>query len=174
VLLRDSTGFLDSLASGRRAVALVTYGEANAGTVGATLGAELRRSGHRVTTFRLHPTSAAPSYDSARVLVESAEYPLFAVSVRARDGKGSVAMPEPLAALLAGTQRPALVVSFGSPYLISQAPSVAAYLLAWTSNAMTEAGVAAALAGGPITGTLPIAIPPTYPIGAGLRRPRSP
>jgi len=37
VLLRDSTGILDSTASGRRRITLITYGEANAGTVGGVL-----------------------------------------------------------------------------------------------------------------------------------------
>jgi len=170
VLLRDSTGILDSTASGRRRITMISYGEANAGTVGGVLAGELRRRGHEVTAFRLYPTSGPASYDSARTALDGDGLALFAVSVRARESKGSIAMPEPLGTLMAASSRPVLLVSFGSPYIISQAPSVSGYLLAWLANPFTERAVAEALAGAAITGKLPVEIPPGYQIGAGVQR----
>ena len=170
VLLRDSTGILDSTAAGRCRIAVVTYGEANAGTVGGVLAGELRRHGHELTVFRLYPTSGPASYDSARATLDGDGLALFAVSVRARESKGSITMPEPLGTLIAGSVRPALLVSFGSPYIISQVPSVPAYLLAWLANPFTERAVAEALAGAAITGTVPVVVPPGYQIGAGIQR----
>jgi beta-N-acetylhexosaminidase len=62
-------------------------------------------------------------------------------------------------------------VSLGSPYLVLQAPGVQGYLLAWSAGPLTESAAAAALAGGAsISGTLPIRLPPLYPLGHGLRR----
>ena len=79
-------------------------------------------------------------------------------------------MPEPLGTLMAASSRSVLLVSFGSPYIISQAPSVSGYLLAWLANPFTERAVAEALAGAAITGKLPVEVPPGYQIGAGIRR----
>lgn len=175
VLLKDSLGVLDSLRRPVRRIAIITYGETNAGTVGAVLSGELRRRGYPTIVFRLHPPSGPASYDSARVMLTGGEVRLFVVSVRAREGKGSVAMPEPLARLIEETTgaAPTLLVSLGSPYLITQTPGVPGYLLGWVSNPLVEQAIAAALTGAPITGRLPVEIPPSYPIGAGLQRPAS-
>lgn len=169
VLLRDN-GTIDSLARRPRRVVLVTYGEGNGSGVGGTLAAELRSSGHTVTTFRLSPASGPASYDSARALVQAAPYPLFAVAVRARESAGTVAMPAPLGQLLEASGRRATLVSFGSPYLAIQTPSIGGYLLAWTSNPFTERAVARAFAGAAVTGRLPVSIPPLFRVGDGLRR----
>jgi hypothetical protein len=83
-----------------------------------------------------------------------------------------VALPDEAARLIReiNASRPTVLVSFGSPYVISQVPETGAYLLAWTANPVSEAAVAAALTGAAITGRAPIRIPPGYPIGAGLQR----
>lgn len=170
VLLKDSTTALRELERGPARIAMVTYGEANAATIGGGLAGALRRQGHEVSLFRLSPTSGPASYDSARVALAAAPVRLLAVSVRAREFKGGIAMPEPLADLVTGAGSAAVLISFGSPYLISQVPSVPAYLIAWVSNPLTEAAVAEALTGAAITGRLPVAIPPAWPIGAGVSR----
>lgn len=82
-------------------------------------------------------------------------------------------MPAAFAALIDSTTRnkPTLMVSFGSPYLVMQTPSIGSYLLAWQSKPMSERAVAAALAGeAPITGHLPIIIPGIAPYGYGIVR----
>jgi hypothetical protein len=173
VLVRDSLGAVDSLRAAPRDVALVTYGETNWASVGLTLVSELRAKGHRVTPFRLLPASGTASYDSAAVVLRQAPMALFAVSVRATAWRGSIAMPDSLAALIEATtrERPTVLVSLGSPYLLNQTPSVGSYLLGWISTAPGEEAIAAALSGAAITGKLPIDLPPWYPIGAGLERP---
>ena len=66
-----------------------------------------------------------------------------------------------------------VLVSFGSPYLISQAPSIGSYILGWQSRGMSERAMAAALAGSAqITGTLPISIPGGGPLGYGIPKTR--
>jgi hypothetical protein len=68
--------------------------------------------------------------------------------------------------------RPTGLISFGTPYLLAQTPHVAAYLLAWTDNPLTEEAVAAALTGAAITGRLPIPLPAGYPLGFGIQKPK--
>jgi beta-N-acetylhexosaminidase len=64
-----------------------------------------------------------------------------------------------------------VLLSLGNPYVIRGLPEVGSYLIAWRSNAVAEWAAARALAGAaPITGRLPIAIPPLYPRGWGVQR----
>ena len=82
-------------------------------------------------------------------------------------------MAEAMAQLIRATadDRPTALVSFGTPYLLAQAPNVAAYLIAWTDNPLTEEAVAAALAGAAIAGRLPIDLPQGYPLGFAIVKP---
>jgi beta-N-acetylhexosaminidase len=67
--------------------------------------------------------------------------------------------------------RPTILVSLGNPYLIKDLPEVWSYLIGWRSTSVAEQAVARALAGAtPITGRLPISIPPRYPRGWGVQR----
>jgi beta-N-acetylhexosaminidase len=62
-------------------------------------------------------------------------------------------------------------VSLGSPYVLAQLPRVPAFLVAWNSTDPTERAAAQALLGlAPISGHLPVSLPPLYPLGAGLER----
>jgi beta-N-acetylhexosaminidase len=67
--------------------------------------------------------------------------------------------------------RPVVLVSFGSPYQLQQAPDLSSYLIAWGGTAASQRAAARALLGEiPITGVLPIAIPPWLPLGSGEQR----
>ena len=168
VLLKDSTGVLDNVQNGPRRIAIVSFTETGMGDDFPTLASDLRTAGHQVSVLRLVPASGPASYDSARAAAAGADVTLFAVAVRAREGIGSISMPPELANLITGAGPSTLLVSFGSPYLISQAPSVPAYLLAWTITTHAERAVAEALQGAPVTGRLPVDIPPAYRIGDGI------
>jgi beta-N-acetylhexosaminidase len=175
VLARDDRGIVDSLRTGPpRGIALVTYGEENAGTVGNTLFRQLRAMGHRVTLFRLWPASGRASLDSARSIIRRNPYTVFAAAVKVSAWKGTVGLPEPVAKLINHTaaRRRTVLVSLGSPYLATQVPALDSYLLAWSANGIGEWAAARALTGeAPITGHLPVRIPPRLPLGAGLDRP---
>jgi beta-N-acetylhexosaminidase len=175
VLVRDSTGIVDSLRKGaRKSVTMITYGDENSTAVGTALATELRAQGITVSIFKLWGMSGPASYDSARAALARNGTPLFVASVRTSAWRGTLALPEAWAALADSVAkvRPAILVSLGSPYIAQQVPSIGSYLAAWTPNAMMEAAVAKALAGkAPITGKLPISIPPGVAIGTGLVRP---
>jgi beta-N-acetylhexosaminidase len=172
VLLRDSAGTLDALRRSPKKVALVTYAEELNLTAGVTLAAELRAAGHSVTAFRLWPASGPASFDSVRALIAGGAVPVFAIAVRPTPWRGTVGMPEPLAGLVRQTARarPTILLSLGSPYLVSQAPEAATYLIAWSATPAAEWAAARALSGAAIGGRLPIRVPPLYPLGAGLDR----
>ncbi|MFL5638310.1 MAG: glycoside hydrolase family 3 C-terminal domain-containing protein [Gemmatimonadaceae bacterium] len=72
---------------------------------------------------------------------------------------------------LALSGKPIIVLSFGSPYLLSAFPSVSSYLLAWGGAPISQrAGALALLGEREITGKLPISLPPTLQFGAGINR----
>ena len=68
-----------------------------------------------------------------------------------------------------GYVRP-IIVAFGNPYLLNQIPSAPAYLVAWSGVPVSQIAAARALLGEvPITGKLPISIPPAA-LGHGTQR----
>jgi beta-N-acetylhexosaminidase len=108
---------------------------------------------------------------SARAL--AADRVLFLADVRVRAGKGSVSVEEPVAELVRTLieRRPTVIVSLGNPYLLQQLPGAGSYLLGWGSDRASQGAVADALLGrAPITGRLPISIPPLHRVGEGVDR----
>jgi beta-N-acetylhexosaminidase len=173
VLVRDSLGAVDSLRRRGGPFTLLLYADETNPTAGRMFAAELRRLGHTPTVVRLGPASGPASYDSARAVLAAERPVVVAAAVRVSAWRGTLGLPDSLAALIEATAsaRPTTLVSLGSPYLILQVPGVQGYLLAWAPGALSEAAAAAALAGTlPITGTLPIRLPPLYPLGHGLVR----
>jgi beta-N-acetylhexosaminidase len=64
-----------------------------------------------------------------------------------------------------------LVVAFGNPYLLQQLPWVGTYLVAWGGFPVSQTAAARALLGlSPISGHLPISIPPHVVRGTGIER----
>jgi len=170
-LVRDIGGPLHALRAKRSRFALVAYGDELNSFVGQRILELLRQGGDTVDFFRLWPMSGTPSYDSARAVIARAPAVVFAANVRPISGRGTIALPDSLAQLMLATDtgRPTVVVSLGSPYLLSQAPTVKSYLIAWSGVRASERAVALALLGKvPITGRLPISLPPAYRIGAGV------
>jgi len=99
----------------------------------------------------------------------------YSIPVRARSGKGSVALPATgrlVAAELARRSRPHIAISFGNPYLLLAMPETPAYLIAWSPFQVSLRAAARAVSGTiPISGTLPISLPGYYPRGEGIRLP---
>jgi beta-N-acetylhexosaminidase len=173
VMVKDVGGTVHGLRRARTGIGLVIYGEEDNRTVGQALAGELRAQGFAVSSLRLGPASGPASYDSAAALVGRQGTALFAVADRPVAGRGTIGVPPPLIALLgrAARSRPTILLSLGNPYLVSRVPEVGSYLIAWRSNPTTEVSAARALAGAaPITGRLPIAIPPDYARGWGVMR----
>lgn len=119
----------------------------------------------------------ASEAEISRVLnkLDSSKYDavIYSVAVRARSGKGSVALPsigKRLASELVKRQVPLLVISFGNPYLLAAIPEVPAYLLAYSPFPVSQRAAAKAVLGEiEINGRLPVALPGLYPRGHGIK-----
>ncbi len=96
---------------------------------------------------------------------------IFASTVRARSGKGSVAL-SPLGLRLAEelAKRNALVISFGNPYLLQAMPNAPTYIAAYSPFPFSQRAAAKALLGEiEFTGKLPVSVPGLYARGHGLK-----
>ncbi|HUL50177.1 MAG TPA: glycoside hydrolase family 3 N-terminal domain-containing protein [Gemmatimonadales bacterium] len=175
-LVRDIGGPLHALRSSRTRLSLVAYADELNGSVGQRVADELRHGGDTVEYFRLWPMSGTASYDSARAVIARTGRAIFVANVRPLSWKGTIALPDSLAHLIMATDssRATVLVSLGSPYLLDQTPTVKSYLIAWSGVRVSERAVGLALLGRvPITGRLPIRIPPNYPVGHGVVVPDS-
>jgi len=173
-LVRDIGGAFHAIRARRCRVALIAYADELNGSVGQRVAEALRQGGDTVDFFRLWPMSGAASYDSARAAIARQPRTVFVANVRPLSGRGTIALPDSLARLISVTDsaRPTVLVSLGSPYLLDQTPGVKSYLLAWSAVRAAERAVARALLDQvPITGHLPIRLPPNYPVGHGVTIP---
>jgi beta-N-acetylhexosaminidase len=175
-LVRDTLGTLARLRATRSRITLVAYGDELNSFVAQRIVEALNKGGDTVTFFRLWPMSGPQSYDSARAAIARAPTVVFAANVRPISGRGTIALPDSLARLIARTDstKPTVLISLGSPYLLAQAPTVKSYLIAWSGVRAAERAVGRALLGlSPIGGKLPIRIPPGYAVGHGIVLPDS-
>src|SRR5438552_154707 len=173
-LVRDVGGGLHALRGKPSRFALIAYADENNGAAGQYLTELLRQGGDTVDYFRLWPMSGTLSYDSARAVIARTPATVFVANVRPISSRGNIALPDSLAQLVTATDaaRPTVLVSLGSPYLLSQTPAARCYVIAWSGGRASERAVALALLGKvPIAGHLPIRIPPSYPIGFGVTIP---
>ena len=171
-LVRDEFELVPMQRSDDR-VLLITFGESRDLTAGRTfdrlLGDEVE-----IVSARVDERTTPAEYSALRALADSVSTVVASVYVSPREFEGSVAADAGFAAFLetiAAEGKPVIAISFGTPYLLGSFPSVPAYMLAWGGAVVSQRAAARALLGrAPITGSLPISLPPYYPIGAGLTR----
>jgi beta-N-acetylhexosaminidase len=172
VLARDDGGAVEQLRQKPAAVSLISLADERNVTLGRTLATELRAGGYTVETFVLWPHSGPASYDSARAVIARTPTSIFLTAVRPTPWASTIDLPPATASLIDSTaqQRPTVLISLGSPYVITQTPHLGSFLLGWVARPGTEEAIAHALTGASgLTGTLPISVPPTLPRGAGIR-----
>ena len=175
-LVRDSGGALRQLRARRSRLAVIAYADEATSSVALRFSELLRLNGDTVDYFRLWPMSGPASYDSARTVLARNPVALFAANVKPISSRGNIALPDSLAALIGAVDatQPTVLLSFGSPYLLDQTPSVKTYLIAWSGVRVSERAAARAVLGlSPIGGHLPIRIPPEYHVGWGVVVPDS-
>lgn len=135
---------------------------------------ELRQQGIEVENILVDARSSEAELTALleRVDRSTADLITYSIPVRARSGKGSVALPpigRRIAAELARRQRPHVAISFGNPYLLMAMPETPAYLVAWSAYQVSLRAAARAVSGTiPIGGRLPISLPGLYQRGQGI------
>lgn len=128
----------------------------------------------RLDTARVDYATLAEAYDSLAAVADSADVVFLSVSITPRAWAGTVAASEAFVDFgnrVTATGKPVVLVSFGNPYLLNGLPDVGAYLMAWGGREVSQRAAARALLGeAPITGRLPISLPPFHRAGEGLQR----
>ncbi len=157
----------------------ITFTEENdpAGAV-TTFVANLRSRGAQVESVTLDSRSTEAEIQRALSRLEAGKFDavIYSLSVRARSGKGSLALPPTgrrVAEELTRRDLPLIVISFGNPYLLSAIPQVPTYIAAYSPFPVSQRAAARALSGEiEISGKLPITLPGLYQRGHGLSRPK--
>lgn len=173
-LARDR-GSLVPLAAGAHRILSVTYAAPTDPVAGRVFTAELARGGREVASVRVDDRTTPAELAALRARADSADLVVVSAYVSPVEYGGSVAADGGFPAFvegLASEGKPVVAVSFGNPYLLSFFPSVPSYLLAWGGAEVSQRAAARALLGeAPITGTLPVSLPPHHAAGEGVRRP---
>ncbi|MEM6782917.1 MAG: glycoside hydrolase family 3 N-terminal domain-containing protein [Bacteroidota bacterium] len=171
-LVRDAHAVLP-LPAERQHILSVTYADPEDLPAGHAFDAVLAEV-HAVTSLRLDARSGAEAYDRLRRRAADADLVVVTLYLSPRNFKGSVGATARFARTvsdLIGMGFPLVVVACGNPYVLSSLPDVPAYLLAWGGDAVCQKAAARALLGhAPITGRLPISLPPNHVRGTGLDR----
>jgi len=139
-----------------------------------------RRLAESMTVARLRAGFETPprTYDSLAAEVGAHDFLIISAYVRPRATEGPTDLPDGLrrlAARAAAEGVPTVLVSFGSPYFLTELTAQTespAYLLAWGGGEASQRAAADGLLGrAHLSGRLPISLPPLYAIGTGLDRP---
>ncbi|MBV9110893.1 MAG: glycoside hydrolase family 3 C-terminal domain-containing protein [Gemmatimonadetes bacterium] len=171
-LVRD-TRALVPLAPGARRILSIVYADNNS-TTGSAFNAVLGSGGRSVQTARIGAGTGAAQYASLRTQADAADVVVISAYVNPVQYRGSVEAGSGFSAFvesLGKAGKPVVVVSFGSPYLLRDFPSVPAYMLGWGPEAVCQDAAARALLGqAPISGHLPVTIAAGVPRGTGIVR----
>jgi len=175
VLGRDNAAlvpFPGSLSASR--VRSVTYARRADLGAGTAFNAELRRIGVRSTNTYVNADDSLPNLDAFLSSIDSTEIVVVGSYINISSTTATAGAPPAFEALMKGVRARTsrvILVAFGSPYALLQAPDAPAYLVAWGGFAASQRAAARALTGETaITATLPISIPPLLKFGAGERR----
>ena len=174
VLVKDSLRSIP-LTSNRTARALsITFARRTDLGAGVGFNSELRRGFDSLRAEFVSSDDAAPNFERLLTAADSAEVTIVGSYVNISSTTASAGAPRAFLDFLARLQSRrgrTVLVSFGTPYLLQQAPSVSSYMIAWgPSQASQQAAARALLGSSAITGTLPISLPPFASLGSGEQR----
>jgi beta-N-acetylhexosaminidase len=151
--------------------------------IGNTFIREMRSHGNIVSAWSADPGTSIDGFAAAKEEAQSADVIVVGLFVRimARRGSAGLVNEHMIQFLneLAKEDTPVFVVSFGSPYLISQFPEVDGYMICsepswefygYDKQRPGQETAAKALYGeSEINGKLAVTIPELYPFGHGIR-----
>lgn len=152
----------------------LTFTDEEDRTITRTFVEELRQRAGMVESATLDQRASEADINRmvARLDSTKADAVIYSLAVRARSGKGSVALPaagKRLAEELIKRKLPLLVVSFGNPYLLLAIPDSPSYLVAYSPFPVSQRAAAKAVLGEiEIGGKLPVSLPGLYPRGVGI------
>ncbi|MBA3656966.1 MAG: hypothetical protein H0W69_06405 [Gemmatimonadaceae bacterium] len=176
-LPRDS-GNIVPLKLTEKRILSVTYAGSSDLLAGRVFNEELGGGGRSVRRVSVDARTSEAEWVMIRASADSFDVVVASAYVVPVESEGSVQIrggfPGFVESVAASGKRIA-AISFGSPYLLSAFPSVPTYMLAWGGAPLSQRAAAAALLGrNPISGHLPVSLPPYHRIGDGLMREKLP
>jgi beta-N-acetylhexosaminidase len=158
----------------RKRLLSITYAGASDLIAGSAFNSAMRARFPGIETLRVDERTTPAEYSSLRTRADSADVVLVSAYVSPEAYKGTVAADVSFAQVidsLAKGNKPVVLISFGSPYLITSFPSASTYIFAWGGAPVSQRAAALALLGErAITGKLPVSIPPLLKFGDGIIR----
>jgi len=179
-LAKDSLHLVPLVRTGGGSSRVLTIALAPRSDLGAnvTFVTELRRglgTAARVRSEYVNPDDPGTNYQRLLAAADSSDVVVISSYLAPIYSSASATTAAPVIGFLrdvAGRHARTVLVNFGNPYLYQQVPAVGTYVVAWGGFPVSQRAAAMALLGSnPITGRLPISIPPFMPLGAGEMRP---
>jgi len=171
-LLRDSPRLLPLDSTRPLRVLLVALSADPDPNPGETIEPEIRPRVDSLAVLRAD-TQYAPVSALKLPSPDSYDVAIAALFVRVADRKGDIGFPDDQRAFvdqLLAAGKPAVVVCFGSPYLIARFPNAKTWLAEFSSNDVSQRAAARALFGQiAIAGRIPVTVPGVVQRGDGLR-----
>jgi len=174
VLVKDSLRSVPLATRRTLRVLSITYARRTDLGAGVGFNGELRRSVDSLRTEFVSSDDVAPDFQRLLSIADSADVVLVGSYVNISSTTATAGAPRAFVdfvAKLESRNAQTVLVTFGTPYLLQQTPSVSTYLIAWgASQASQQASARALLGSSPITGKLPISLPPFARFGEGEQR----
>jgi beta-N-acetylhexosaminidase len=175
VLARDQNGIVPlTRGGGRPRIHSITYARRTDLSAGTAFNGRLRSGGGRVVATYVNADDSLPNLEALLASVTDSDVVVIGSYVNISSTTANAGAPPAFTALMNGVRSrttKVILVAFGSPYALLQAPDAPSYLVAWGGLGSSQRAAARALLGEiPVSATLPISIPPLLPLGAGLSR----
>lgn len=172
-LARDRDALVP-LAPGQSVLA-VAYARPSNLLAGRAFNAALMPAAGSFAAARVGPDTRWPVYDSLLHAARSSDVVIVGAYVPPRSGAGRAALSAAFRAFVAGLEAAGsaklILISFGSPYVLSAVPEAGTYVAAWGDREVSQTAAARALAGAAaVGGRLPVSIPGLHEAGEGLER----
>ncbi|HMJ18210.1 MAG TPA: glycoside hydrolase family 3 N-terminal domain-containing protein, partial [Gemmatimonadaceae bacterium] len=173
-LAQDRMNLVPLAKDSTKRILVVTYADAADLVAGRTFNSIITERLPGAGTVRVDDRTNDAEYVALGRKADSADVLLISAYVSPREFTGTVGAQAGFSQFverIALSGKPIIVLSFGSPYLLSAFPSVSSYLLAWGGSPVSQSAAALAVLGErEINGRLPISLPPGLPFGAGIHR----
>ena len=175
-LLSNGGDLLPLLGTRTARVMSVSFRRSSDVLAGRYFNRRLRATYPRLSTADVDREVSPTIYRGLLTTASQQQLVIVSTYVTAVSNQGSMALPEEVVEFIESLEQmnvPHILVSFGSPYLITSFPDVQAYMLAWSGSEASQTAAARALFGEfDITGRTPASIPPLFDLGAGLMIPQ--
>ena len=172
-LVKDSLRQIPLLADSARVLSITLARRADL-AAGNAFNAELQSKLSKLRTEFVATEDASLNYPRLLAAADSADVTIVSSYVGQSWDATTASTPEAFThfvrTLLDRGRKP-VVIAFGNPYLLQQLPWVGTYMVAWGGAPVSQVAAAQAMLGiDPISGHLPISIPPYVTRGAGEQR----